>query len=119
MGYNPQNAKEEPTLPADTIFTAVIIDIKDGIVKEFVKGDITKWKNPEETAINVTMEVIHNEKKYTFDNIFTYLEEGGVTKYSPKSNIGKFKIKYGKLPTAGDQVKAMTNKDGFLRLVLE
>ncbi len=45
--------------------------------------------------------------------------ENGVTKYSEKSNLGKFKAKYGKLPTAGDQIKAMTNKDGFLRLILK
>ena len=119
MGYNPQNAKEEPALPSDVLFDAVIIAIEDGKVRNYVKGDITKWKNPDSAAINVSMEVLHNDKKHTFDNIFTYDEEAGVTKYSAKSNLGKFKAKYGKLPTVGDQVKSMTNKDGFLRLVLE
>ena len=119
MGYNPQQAKEQPTLPADTIFTAVITKIDDGFVKDFVKGDITKWKNPSEPAIDVNMEVMHNEKKYEFSVIFTYTLEGEQTIFSPRSNLGKFKTKYGKLAEVGDQVKAMTNKDGFLKLVLE
>jgi hypothetical protein len=118
--YNPQNAKECVGLPPDTIYTGVIVDIQDRKVKDFVKSeDIGKWKKPEQNAINVCFEVIHNGQSYKVFKIFTYAETNGTTEYGSKSDLGKFKAKYGKLPTMGDQAKFMTNKDGFLRLKLD
>lgn len=118
MAYNPNNAKEEPMLPADVIFDGVVINIADGKVKDFVKN-LAKWSQPEQPAINVNIEVMHNEQKFNFDQLFTFKEENGQTVYSPRSLLGKYKAKYQKLPTAGDQVKVMTNNEGFLRLKLD
>ena len=119
MAYNPKNAKEQPTLPPDTIFTGVIIGIKDGKVKDFVKN-IDKWTGDiEQAAINMEIEVLHNDRKYNTEQLFTYNEEDGKTVYSPKSNLGKFKAKYNKLPEVGDQLKLLTNNEGFLKLKLD
>ena len=117
--YNPQNAKEEPALPADLICEGAIINVADGQVKDFVK-DTTKWKSGADSkAINVEMETKHNERVFQFAQVFGYEERDGKTIYSERSNLGKFKKKYGQLPAAGVKIKAMTNKDGFLRLLLE
>jgi len=117
--YDPQNAKEEPALPEDTVFDGVIIDLKDGVSKDFVKN-LDKWKgSPEQPCIEVGIEVLHNGKKYGFTQLFNYEVSEGQTTYSPHSNLGRFKNKYGELPNVGCQVKTMTDKDGFLRLKLD
>ena len=119
MTYNATNAKEQPTLPQDQIFTGVITNIEDGTVSKFVK-DTTKWQGDvNQKAIEVNIEVIHNEIKYDMNQLFTYNEEKGKTVFSQKSNLGKYKGKYGKLPEVGDQVKLLTNKEGFLKLKLD
>lgn len=116
--YDAKNAKEEPTLPSDEIFTGAIIDIKDGQVKEFVTSD--KWQGDKEgKAIQITIEVMHKEQSHKFEQVFTYTEEEGKTIYRPKSNLGKYKKKYEKLPEVGDQIKCLTNSEGFLKLKLE
>lgn len=118
--YNPQNAKEQPSLPSDAIFEGAVISIEDGVVGSFVK-DMSKWKktDKDDKAIKVTMEVMHGNISYKFDQIFTYFEENGTTIYNPKSNLGKYHKKYGSLPKVGDKIKAVANADGFLRLRLE
>jgi len=119
MTYNPQTAKEQPGLPTDTIFDAIIIDIKDGIVKDFVKS-LDKWKGEHtQPCIDVTMEVLHKEKSFTFSTIFTYENDEATTVYAPNSNLGKFKTKYNELPVVGSHVKVITDKDGFLKLKLD
>ena len=118
MVYNPNNAKETPMLPVDTILDGVIIDIRDGKVKNFV-GNLDKWKNPEQAAIEITTEVKNEDKTIQTRQVFTYVENNGVTEYPPKSNLGKFKEKYKKLPEAGDQVKIITNNDGFGKIKLD
>ncbi len=118
MAYNAQKAEEQPTLPSDVVFDGVITQIEDKEVKDFVKN-LTKWNNPEQTAINCTIEVKHKEKTFRFDHLFPYEQDGDTTKYSPRSKIGKYKAKYDKLPEVGDKVKAMTNTEGFLRLKLD
>jgi len=45
--------------------------------------------------------------------------ENGKTVYSSNSNLGKYNNYYRKLPEAGDQVRCLTNKDGFFRLLIE
>lgn len=117
--YNPQNAKEQPGLPQDTIFEGAVISVTDGKVKNFVK-DTTKWRAGEDSpAISVAMEIVHNNKPYKFSQVFSYEEENGQTVYSQRSNLGKFKAKYGSLPQAGTKIKASTNNEGFLRLKLD
>lgn len=117
--YNPQNAKEEPMLPPDLMCEGAIIRISDGKVKDFVQ-DTSKWKSAADSpAINVEMEVKYEGRVFNFSQVFGYEERDGKTVYSERSNLGKFKQKYGKLPEAGVQIKAVTNKDGFLRLKLD
>ena len=124
MGYNPQNAKEGNAgtqLPADTIMDGVIVSINDGHTKDFIKPEVQKiWKGDiESLAINCTVEVKNGEEMVKIEQLFTYSEEEGQTIYNAKSNLGKFKVKYGKLPVAGDQVKVITNSDGFGKIKLD
>ena len=118
MGFNPQNAKEEPALPADVVFDGAILQIEDKKVKDFVKN-LAKWSDPEQTAINCVIAVLHKEKEFRFDHLFPYDVDGETTVYSPRSKLGKYKAKYNKLPEVGDKVKVMTNTEGFLRLKLD
>ena len=116
--YNAKDSKEEAAIPEDTILQGIVINIDDGKVSDFVKSD--KWQgNTSDPAINVNVEVKHNERTYQFSQVFTYREEDGTTKYGAKSNLGKYKKKYGKLPEVKDLVKAITNTEGFLRLKLD
>lgn len=59
-----------------------------------------------------------NSEKVNVKQLFTYIEEEGLTKYTKSSNLGKYKLKYGKLPEVGDQVKILTNGDGFGKIKL-
>ncbi len=116
--YNPQNAKEEPTIPADVIVEGVIKEIKDGKVKDFIKN-LAKWNSPDQTVMQATINVLYKDRDFSFDMVFPYKEEEGKTIYTPGSALGKYSKKYSKLPEVGDKVKAITNSDGFLRLKLD
>ena len=119
MTYNPDKSKEQPTIPADTIVDGTVVKIDDGMVKDFV-SDLTKWEGAGDSpAINVNIETKHNDNEYKVSKLFTYREENGATLYSSRSNLGKFKAKYGEIPKVGTKVKLMTDKDGFLRLKLD
>ena len=122
MGYNPKQAKEgedATQLPRDSIFDAVITDIKDGQVKNFISADV-EWKGDREgRVIDVEYEIKVDEKMVKASQLFTYKEENGCTVYTPKSNLGKYKMKYKKLPEAGDQIKVITNSDGFGKIKLD
>lgn len=119
MGYNHENAKEQAFLPPDSILDAVIIDIVDGQVKDFVtntegwKGDIGG------RAINVVMEIRIDTNVTSTSQLFTYKEEEGKTVFTPSSNLGKFNKKYGSLPKHGLKVKVQTNADGFAKVKLD
>ena len=117
--YNPDKSEERSALPEDTIFESVITHIEDGAIKDFVRGDITKWKEPDSPAINVHIEAAHNGKQYPFSALFPYTNDGDKTVYGERSKLGKFAKKYGSLPKVGLKVKSMTNNDGFLRLKTE
>ncbi len=120
--YNPQNAKEIEGLPKDSILDGAIIEIKDGKVSDFITKEETRneWKgNINQPAINVTVEVMHNNNSVKLGQIFTYIDNDGITEYPMNSNIGKFKLKYGGLPTLGKQVKVTTNDKGFGKIKLD
>lgn len=122
MAYNPENAKETATIPADTIFDGAITEVKDGQIRNFVDEQaLTKWESdPSTPAIEVTAEVKVGGEPYKFNTLFTYKQgKDGLTEYSAKSKLGKFRKKYGTLPAAGVAVKAMSNSEGFLRLKLD
>ena len=123
--YEPKEAIEVPDktqLPKDTILDGVIVDIKDGKVNEFVPQQV-EWKGDKASpCINLTIEVQQGEEIkeiVKIEQLFTYKLEDGKTAYTPKSNLGKYKIKYKKLPEAGDQVKIITNSDGFGKVKLD
>jgi tRNA U54 and U55 pseudouridine synthase Pus10 len=122
MGYNPENGKEvEPKniLPKDTVLDGVIIAIKDGVVKDFVQN-LDKWKNKEQPAIEVTVEIKVEEESVQHHQVFTYSNGlNGETEYGKTSNLGKFKRKYESLPKVAQMVKISTNKDGFGTIKLD
>jgi hypothetical protein len=129
MVYNAKNAEEAKgvsgDLPKDSIFTGVITTIEDGIVKQFIKEEVQKtWQGDiESPAIMLTIEVkvgADVKELVKIQQMFTYIAgDGGKTLYSTKSNLGKYVKKYDKLPEAGDQVKIITNENGFGKIKIE
>lgn len=119
MSYNPDKSKEQPSLPPDTVMDGAIIEVEDGKVRDFVKN-LSKWKDPDQKAINVNMQVVYNKKSYDFEQVFPYeQDEQGYLIHSERSNFGKFKKKYGSLPKKEIKIKAFTTDEGYLRLKLD
>lgn len=119
MGYDANNAVEgqdKSQLPEDTILNGVIVEVNDGKVKDFI-GETVNWKGDKENpAINVAIDVKveGEEEPVRIEQLFTYfLNDDGKTVFTPRSNLGKYKAKYGKLPEKGDQLKVITNSSGF------
>lgn len=124
MGYDTKNAKEEEhkgILPKDDIIIGVVIVINDGTPRQFISENYHKeWKgNLDNPAIEVVAEVVQDGKKILINKVMPYKEEDGVTVYSSQSNIGKYKKKYGKLPEVGDQVKIVTDDNGFGKIKID
>jgi len=126
--YNAKNAEEAKgftgELPKDTILTGIITKIEDGVVKEFISEEVAKnWQGDiNSPGIRLTIEINIGEKEkeiVSIQQMYTYINEDGMTKYTPKSNLGKFKLKYGKLPELGDQVKVITNENGYGKVKIE
>ena len=119
MTYDADKSKEQPSLPPDKVLEGAIIRVEDGQVKDFVKN-LSKWRDPDQKAINVVMQVVFEGKNYDFEQVFPYfLDEKGYLIHSERSNFGKFKKKYGSLPKAGVKIKGLTNEEGYLRLVFK
>lgn len=126
--YNPQNAKEVETqskLEPDTIYSCVITKIEEGITKDFLPEQVlSTWKGELDTdAINVCMQIKYGEKEtdfIDFSQMFNlkFVDDGSV-EYNKKSNLAKFKKKYGKLPEIGQLVKVSTNGEGKPKLKLD
>jgi len=118
MSYDPDNSEMKSALPEDVVFEGAITNITSATVKDFVKS-LEKWKDPDSPAINVDVEVKHEEKVYTFQELFTFRNEGDKVVYGQRSKLGKFAVKYGNIPKIGMKIKALTNSEGFLRLKIE
>lgn len=117
--YNANKSKELEYLPKDSILDGVIIDIKQGMVKDFVY-ELTNWKgDQDQTAINLIIEISVDKRIVKVEQMFTYKEEDGITVYYQNSNLGKYHKKYGKLPEVGDKVKIITNNDGFGKIKID
>ena len=117
--YNPQQSIEKQGLGPGVSATGVITSIDDGKTADFVKNT-ENWKGDiNAPAINVHIEIMHNSEKYELQKLFNYKNEGEKTVFSSNSNLGKYKKYYNKLPEAGDQVRVLTNPDGFFRLLIE
>ena len=127
MGYNANNAAEGKgsNLPKDEILVGVIANIEDGVVKQFIpESAVEGWKGDVSShAINlqldVTFEKDGNKVVEKLTQMFTYILEGEKTIYSARSNLGKYKKKYEKLPEVGDQVKVITDEHGFGKIKIE
>lgn len=121
--YDPNKAKDvESGLPSGISAEGVILGVKDGKSKDFVhESSRDKWKGDlESPAIETTIMVKHEGKDYTFNKMFTYqLGADGETEVNIKSNLGKYKKFYNKLPEANDKVKCTTNAEGFWRMLIE
>lgn len=119
MVYDAKNAKEKAFLPPDAILDGVIAHIQDGKVEDFVTNTENWTGDIKQPAINIAMEIKSGEETIKIEQIFTYNNNNGATTYSPNSNLGKYKKKYGKLPEPGDQVKIQTTEDGFGKIKLD
>lgn len=121
MAYNPEEATEIPVLAAGIVKEGVIIKIEDGKIKDHIHEDgREKWKHSLETsAIKVIVECLHDEVTHQADEVFTYINGEGKTKFSERSKIGKFKAYYKALPVVGGKVQMKTNADGYFKFVIE
>lgn len=118
MGYNAKEYEVQEQVPAGQIAEGAIIDVKDGKIKDFVENT-EKFKNIDQSCINVTAECVFEGQKQTDSKIFTYIDVEGKMKVQEKSNLGKFLKYYKKLPEVGDKVQMKTNAEGFFRIVFE
>jgi len=121
MVYDPNNAIERPTLSKNKMHTGVVLTIQDGKIRDFVTdGALEQFKGKEDqTAINVLVEVIENNRSHQFWQMFTYNTVEGVTEYSQNSNLGKFKRRYQNLPAISTKVDVMVDSKGFSKIVLD
>lgn len=121
--YDATNAvlgEDKPKLPKDSIFDAVITDVKDGKVSDFISPNVAWQGDREGCAIDLTIEVkIPEQDSVVVNNLFTYFVEDGKTVYTPKSNLGKYHEKYGKLPEKGDQIKVYSTDKGYGKVKIE
>ena len=121
MGYDPENAREkepESKFPKDKILDGVITILNDGKVKDFIQNT-EKWKDKEQPAIEVCVEVMVDGKAEIHKQVFTYNQDDKGMVYGTKSNLGKFKAKYETLPKVSTKVKVVTNSDGFATIKLD
>lgn len=123
MTYNAQNAREVNTgVDPGMVCNAKIVEIQKGKVIDFIKPtSVENWKGDVQgLAIEVTFETQINKTSYKIKKMFTYsVGSDGVTEYRPRSNLGKYKKRYGKLPELNDTVALMANSEGFLELVFK
>jgi len=125
MTYNAKEALEAKSsgLPEDSILDGVITKIDDGKIKDFVDEQYhSKFEGGvDKPAINVELEIKNpeNDEIVKTHQMFTYIEENGKTLYSSKSNLGKYKVKYNKLPEPGDHIKVLTDGKGIAKIKIE
>jgi len=119
MAYDPKNAKEKKGIPEDTVLTGIITNITDGKVSDFVKNT-EKWEgDTNNPAIEITILVQYEGQEKEFKQVLTYQLENDTVIYPTKSNMGKYKKIYGKLPEEKDEIKCITDGNGFLKIKIE
>ncbi len=119
MPYNAKNVEVTKGLPSGVSADGLIKEIKDGKVGDFIHEKARDRWNTEQPAIEIVVEVTYEGKPYNFTKMFPYKEIEGKTTFGEKSDLGKYNKYYNKSPEAGDQIKAITNSDGYWRLLLE
>ena len=118
--YNAKSSIEIQNVKPGEVTQGIIVHIVDGKVKDFIKNEeiIKKFKNIDSDCINMLIEFNYQGRIFKIEKMFTFMMVNGQTAYSPKSNIGKYKRFYGKLPEAGDVVKLLSDSDGYFRLMM-
>lgn len=119
--YNAKNVQIVKNLEPGILKEGIIIEIEDGKIKDFVKGDsLKKFRDPEHSCIQVTTETKYKGEPFRDMKLFTYKEgEDSLTQVQSNSNLGKYYSYYNKLPEVGDKVKLMTDGDGFFKIVFK
>jgi hypothetical protein len=109
--YNPDGWTEKE-VNAGAISETEVSEIKNGVLKDFVKDwstfDKAGTANPEQTAILV--------KTGAGASMLISLPEGKT--YHPNSKLGKWIKTYKKAPYKGQKVKVMTDENGFNNILL-
>lgn len=121
MAYDAKNATVVENLRAGIVEQGVVVNVADGKVGDFLtdKGK-DKWEGDHNTlAIQVTVEVLHDNTKYNCERLFTYFTQADKTVFKSNSNLGKYFRYYKKLPEVGDQVQCKTDADVYFRLVID
>lgn len=118
--YNANKHKEVEQIPAGEVCQGAIINLEDGIAKDFIKPEAqSKFDNLEQPAINLTVEFKYQEKTFKIEAMITYFNDSeGNVMLGKKSNISKYFAFYKKLPETGDIVKLVSNAEGYFRIML-
>jgi len=95
-----------------TTHDAKITKLEKGKIKDFVRGDISAWKNPDGVAVNVH---VKSETGKTIEKMIALPEDG--SKVNEKSTLGKFIKQYKSSPSVGLAVKTVI-QDGFENLLI-
>lgn len=120
--YDLNNAEEVKPLPPDMICEGVIIGLK---YYEHPSEINEKWgynsegqKESDMKAIEIIAETIYDEKTYQIKKAFTFFEKEGKVRIGSKSNLSKFRLKYGIMPHIGQKIKFITNEKGYFEVRL-
>lgn len=118
--YNAKEYVDVKTPTPGTMIEAVIINIRDGKARDFLKNQeaITKFKNADATAIELTIEGKNGNEPVKINQLLTYNAIDGKIVIKQTSNLGRYKKTYNKLPETGDKVKILSNSDGYFKLYL-
>lgn len=113
MSYDPE--KYSAGLREGIRTTGVIRRVFDGQPKDFLTPEqLKKWHGQDSVpAINVLIDFVFENVAHEYKKIFTY-ENGpeGQVIGKPRSAIGRFVKKYGRLPIEKMQVTMITNANG-------
>jgi hypothetical protein len=113
MTYNPTKFKDIKSPKAGTKMDGKVIEIKTGVLSDFVDSIIitSKWKaDPQENAINVIMEL---ESGDVIKKVMTVPESGNI---KDKSSLGIWKKQFGDYPQVGQEIFAIADSDGWFRV---
>jgi len=102
--------QKQPQL--NTNATAVVIDILQGQVKDFIKQDVLhKWNGGEGHAINIIMEFLWDDRIIRRKHMIPLPSES--KRFTKKHDLAKWERKFGKKPYIGQKVTLTSNADGF------
>lgn len=109
-----QTDKDVVASPKDEILNGVVVDIKKGILSEFVDPQYHgKFDNLTQETLYISYETKFNENTLTgFDKMPYY------DKPMSNSKLGKYLTKYGELKV-GQNIKVVYDKDGFGKIKID